>query len=111
MVFVLLIYKNESEVCGLPVYEFDKLLFNPKETLLVVAIKERGESKIIPFLNKNWKGDYVKTPEKILEYYEWDNERRKRPGMHVTTKVGCSIKCKMTIYQAQLLIYKRPSYS
>lgn len=85
---------NPKEVKGIKVCEFNKLEtigYNAEDTLILIGIKELGESKIKKILkNSKWK-NFIPLPE----YNFWGNyDNLIRPEMEITTKIGCSVNCK-----------------
>lgn len=85
---------NPKEIKGIKVCEFGELEAmgcNPKNTLILIGVKEFGESKIEKMLeNSEWKR-FISLPQyNIVENYD----RLIRPEMEITTKIGCSVNCK-----------------
>lgn len=83
---------NLNSINGLPIYQFDKLDFDIENTLILVAFKERGESKIVPMLEQSkWK---LFLPMPNTDIVHINEDRNNRPEIEITTKIGCSVNCK-----------------
>lgn len=85
---------NLKEVKGVKVCAFNQLEtmgYHPEDTLILIGVKELGESKIGKMLkDSKWK-KFIPLPNyNIVEDYD----RLIRPEMEITTKIGCSVNCK-----------------
>lgn len=86
--------ENVAEIKGLPVWQFEQLRYHPEETLILIGVKERGKHKIKSILENADYNNYIETPENILDCEEFEKEKKKRPVMEITPKIGCSVNCR-----------------
>lgn len=86
--------QNESMIKNIPVRQINSLRFSPDETLFLIGVKERGKHKIKEILEDAGYFNYIKTPENIFEYEEWEFHRKRRPALEITPKIGCCVNCK-----------------
>lgn len=86
--------ENVAEIKGLPVWQFEQLRYHPEETLILIGVKERGKHKIKNILENADYKNYIETPENILDCEEFEREKKKRPVMEITPKIGCSVNCR-----------------
>lgn len=87
---------NVKELNGLPVFQFDRMEYDNENTLFLVGVHEKGEHHIIKYLRDNGVKNVIDAPGNVMDYDEdgyW-LERKKRPALEITPKIGCSIHCR-----------------
>lgn len=86
--------QNESMIKNIPVQQINTLKLNPDDVLFLIGVRERGKQKIKEILEDEGYFNYIKTPENIFEYEEWEFNRKRRPALEITPKIGCCVSCK-----------------
>ena len=86
------ISKNVNVLYDIPVLQFDCL--QDEEAVILIAIIEHGEKKIRKYIRENGNYEIIDLPENILDYDEWEEQRKRNPAMEITPVIGCSVNCK-----------------
>lgn len=96
---------NPDEIEGIKVQELKDIALNPDDTLVLIAVKELGEHKIIKYLkNQGWE-NVIDIPDNILDLDTVESDRKKRPALEITPKAGCEVNCKFCPQQLFLSQY------
>ena len=86
------ISKNVNALYDIPVLQFDCLW--DEDAVILIAIIEHGEKKIRKYIQENGNYEIIDLPENILDYDEWEEQRKRNPAMEITPVIGCSVNCK-----------------
>lgn len=86
------ISKNVNVLYDIPVLQFDCLW--DEDAVILIAIIEHGEKKIRKYIQENGNYEIIDLPENILDYDEWEEQRKRNPAMEITPVIGCSVNCK-----------------
>lgn len=97
--------ENVTRIKGYPVWQFGQLSFEPEETLILIGVKERGTHKIKAILEQAGYHNYIESPEDILDCGEFEREKKQRPVMEITPKIGCNVNCRYCPQQLLLDSY------
>lgn len=96
---------NADEIDGIEVQTLNAVDVKSDETLVLIAVKELGEHKIIKELMRmGWK-NIIEVPENILDLDTVESDRKRRPALEITPKAGCDVNCKYCPQQLFLSQY------
>lgn len=95
--------QNKDELFGKKVLQADNSCIDKTKPTLIAVI-ERGEKKIRPYLEQLGYTNIIDAPDGILEYDPWEHKRARTPVIEVTAKIGCAVNCK---YCPQKLLVSR----
>nr|WP_320017100.1 SPASM domain-containing protein [uncultured Desulfobacter sp.] len=94
---------NRYELMGLPVFSAEELSFDQSRTLILIGVREKWSHEVIQTLKQRGFSDYLVAPSNVEYFFDKVIEKRKRPTLEITPKIGCSVQCK---YCPQDLLYK-----
>ncbi len=85
--------KNKAVYNGLPVFDAKQIATQDKDSIVIIALLERGEKKLVQFCKDLGFSSVLSLPNDIFNYDTWNAQRYKSPLIEVTAKIGCAVNC------------------
>lgn len=95
---------NDKVFFDIPVKQIEEVRMDPKETLIIIAVKYIWAKDVLDKVIENGYIHYVFPPEEIDYFAREQSDEVHRPVMEISVKVGCKVNCK---YCPQELFLKR----
>lgn len=96
---------NMDRLFGLPVNQYDAMLQERQISVILMGFLERGSGQRIKdtISKEGWQA-IIDVPDDVLQYESSEMDKRRRPVVEVTVKIGCKVNCK---YCPQKLLLKK----
>lgn len=105
---------NDKEFLGIPVKQLEMIELEPRNTLIIIAVKRIWAEEVLKNVQKNGYTNYIFPPKEIDFFAREQSDEVHRPIMEITVKAGCRVNCKYCPQELFLKSYyqkqDRPEY-
>ncbi len=95
--------ENKRQVGDISVLQSDDEAID-RSIPVLIAVMERGKKRIKSMLSTQGYLSVINCPDMIFKQNLWDEKRKNKPVIEVTSKIGCAVNCKYC--PQSLLLYK-----
>ncbi|OOM79960.1 radical SAM/SPASM domain-containing protein [Clostridium sp. BL-8] len=85
---------NKTQEFGTQIIQIDEMNFEKSKTLVLIGVRKKWSKEVISVLKEYGYDNYIDVP-KYVEYFDKKIiDKRSRPVLEITTRIGCSVNCR-----------------